>query len=62
MGIEMFLGKHLPICQASVIATSDDNEGRSHAVSLLKRLMVEIVNWLTFEEAGSVAEELFSEC
>ena len=31
-------------------------------MALLKRLMGEIVCWLTFEEAVSTAEELFSEC
>ncbi len=44
------------------MTATEDSEGRSRAVALLKRLMAEIVNWLTFEEAVSVAEELFSEC
>ena len=48
--------------QGSIVGIQDDKEGRVRAVNLIKRLMAEIVNWLTFEEAVSVAEELFSEC
>lgn len=62
MGIDKFIGEALPIAQQSVVAASEDLEGRVRAVNLLKRLMAEIVCWLNFEEAVSVAEELFSEC
>ena len=52
----------MPLVQRNIETSLDDNEGRSRAVALLKRLMGEIVCWLTFEEAVSTAEELFSEC
>lgn len=62
IGIEKFIATSLPVVQKSVVSAANDEEGRERAVALLKRLMAELVNWLTFEEAVSVAEELFSEC
>ena len=62
LGIEKFLNDTMPVVQASVTTAENDEEGRNRAISLIKRLMGEIVRWLTFEEAVSVAEKFFSEC
>lgn len=62
IGIEKFLEQNLTVVQKSIENITDDLEGRVRAVALIKRLMGEIVNWLSFEEAVSTAEELFSEC
>lgn len=62
IGIEKFLEQNLTVVQKSIESITDDLEGRVRAVALIKRLMGEIVNWLSFEEAVSTAEELFSEC
>ena len=56
------MSENLPVVQRSIESIGDDLEGRVRAVNLLKRLMAEIVTWLKFDEAVSVAEELFSEC
>ena len=52
----------MPIVQRGIEGDHSDDEGRVKAVTFLKRLMSEIVNWLTYEESVAVAEELFSEC
>ena len=46
--------------QQSITKTNDDKKGRGLAVTLLKDLMGEIVNWLNFDEAVDVGEELFT--
>ena len=62
LGIEKFMADTMPVVQKSVTTAENDEEGRNRAVTLIKRLMGEVVRWLTFEEAVSVAEKFFSEC
>ena len=62
LGIEKFMADTMPVVQKSVKTAENDEEGRNRAVTLIKRLMGEVVRWLTFEEAVSVAEKFFSEC
>ena len=62
LGIEGFLVSNMPVVQRSVVTAETDEEGRNRAVALVKRLMMEIVRWLTFEEAVTVGEKFFSEC
>ena len=55
-GIEKHMQETLPVVQRGIEGDYNDDEGWVKAVTFLKRLMAEIVNWLTYEEAVTVAE------
>ena len=61
-GIEKHMQEAMPIVQRTIESDYNDDEGRVKAVEFLKRLMAEIVNWLSYEESVVVAEQLFCEC
>ena len=61
-GIEKHMQEAMPIVQRTIEADYSDEEGRVKAVEFLKRLMAEVVNWLSYEESVVVAEQLFCEC